>query len=106
MEIMLDIPKKGTRSIRLNKYYWKVVMPMVKDGLFNAGHNEVKSKDDAHVVIKNLFLTKKEDQDEPSTRVLTNKEFIQLVQEIQIWAAEYLSIVIPDPNQDMFLMDD
>ena len=54
MEIMLEIPKNGPRSIKLNNYYWKVVTPMVKDGLFNAGHMEVKSKDDAHVVIKNL----------------------------------------------------
>jgi hypothetical protein len=106
MEIMLEIPKKGPRSIKLNNYYWKVVTPMVKEGLFNAGHMEVKSKDDAHVVIKNLFLTKKEDQEEPSTRILSNKEFIELLQKIQIWAAEYLSVVIPDPNQDIFLMEE
>lgn len=97
----IQIEEIKNRSLDQNKYYWKVVVPMVKDGLVDVGYNEIRTKADAHKKIKELFLVPRELPE--STKELTTKEYNNLISEIQQWAAEYLSIVIPDPNQKYFL---
>ena len=90
-------------SAQIRKYYFSVVVEMVKEGLLDLGWREIKTKEDAHQVIKKLFVAKKPEQEEPSTKDFNNKDWIRLVAEVQQWAAEFLSIVIPDPNQQDFL---
>jgi hypothetical protein len=90
-------------SSKIRKYYFSVVVGLVKDGLFDIGYYEIKTTQDAHCFIKKLFIPKKKEEPEPSTKDFTNKDWIKLVAEVQQWAAEFLSIVIPDPNQQDFL---
>lgn len=90
-------------SLQIRKYYFQVVVPMVSKGLLDVGYREVKTDSDAHFIIKNLFIKKKPTQEEPTTKDFTNKEWMQFISEVQQWGSEFLSVVIPDPNQDQFL---
>ena len=77
-----------------NAYYWKIVVPIIKTGLIEIGYENVKTDEDAHQVMKGLFL---KDQHEPTTTKLTTKEYSIYLESIYQWAAEYLSVNIPSP---------
>jgi hypothetical protein len=104
---LIKFTKKNSRSLLQNGYYWAVICEMVRDGLRDAGYREVKTKDDAHEILKTMFLKKRitnEVTDETivipgSTAKLTTIEFSEYIEEIIKWAGEYLSIAIPLPNQ-------
>ncbi len=95
------------RSLNQNAYYWGIVVPMVKQGLKNIGYNEVKTNDDAHEIMKHLFLKKsmknESNGDEiilaGSTADLKTVAFNTFLGEVWQWAAEYLQIQIPAPNE-------
>ena len=92
-------------SNQLRRYYFKVVVFEVMMGLFEAG-TEATPKE-IHEYLKHRFLPVwilnedkwEYEQQDGSTRELTNKEFIQYIEKIQRWAALYLNVVISDPNQ-------
>lgn len=92
------------RSLPQNAFYWAVVVPMVYQGLRDAGFN-LRHNDDAHEVLKTLFLKV---QDEKagikierikSTTELTTTEFMEFLEAIAVWAYDYLNIVIPNPGE-------
>lgn len=107
--VRIDAFKK--RTLQQNAYYWGVVVPMVKDGLKEVGYSEVKSNEDAHEILKHLFLKKKivnwMNGDEiilaGSTAELKTVEFNAYLEEIWQWAAEYLGITIPAPNEQLIM---
>lgn len=80
---------------------------MVKDGLREIGYNEVRTNDDAHEVLKHLFLKKNYANESTgevitvpgSTANLKTYEFNQFLEDIWQWAATYLNIQIPQPNE-------
>jgi hypothetical protein len=90
-----------------NQYYWGVVVPKVYDALRDAGFDAVKTKDDAHEIMKALFLKVKEEKGGIniekilSTTELTTIGFAQFLMNIFQWAAEYLGIAIPEPNEQL-----
>ena len=101
----VSIKKKNNRSNQQNKYWWGGVLPLVKKGLVDAGYNEVKSNEDAHEVLKALFLKKHIANKDGvaleitgTTTSLTTIEFNELIANVQQWAAEFLNVIIPDPN--------
>lgn len=104
---LIKSAKANKRSLPQNGYYFAVICEMVKDALRTAGYREVKSKDDAHEIMKALFLKKRivnEVTDEAivipgSTAKLTTTEFSEYIEEIIKWSSEYLGISIPLPNQ-------
>jgi len=109
---LIDKPKSiKKRSLLQNAYYWSVIVPMVKDGLRETGYNEVKTNEDAHTIIKHLFLKKKiksektgdEIEIEGSTAKLKTYEFNSFIDEVIMWAASYLSITIPLPGDQMIM---
>lgn len=100
--------KKKQRSNNQNRYYWGVVVPIIYHELRELGFNEVKSIEDAHEILKCKFLKHTIVNDVgqfiesfKSTSSLSTSEFMDLIAEIQIWASEYLNLVIPDPNQEL-----
>lgn len=107
----LEAKTFGKRSLNANGYYWMILTDYVQPGLYDAGWREVKTKDDAHIFVTNLFLKTKmvnENTFEETTRVkstasLSVKEFGEYLEEIIQWAAEYLSIEIPPPNTQLAL---
>lgn len=105
----ITIKDMRKRSLPQNDYYWGVVVPMCRQGLYDAGYDEVKTSLDSHEVLKHLFL-KKEVTNKSTGEVLTLDgsskdlsipEFNEYIENICKWAAEYLSIVIPSPNEAM-----
>lgn len=103
---LVKITSIKRRSLNQNAFYWSVVCELVKDALREAGYREVKTKDDAHEIMKTLFLKKKvvnELTDEVieipgSTAELTTVQFIEYIGQIQQWASEYLGLVLPEPS--------
>lgn len=93
---LIKAQRKDGRTLPQNAFYWEVIVPHVKKGLRDLGHDEVKSDDDAHEVIKRLFLKK-----EGTTTKLSTVEFSQLFDSVIKWGAEYLNIQIPYPNEEM-----
>lgn len=104
---LVRVATRKARSLDQNEYYWGVVCDMVRDALNDAGYREVKTPEDAHEIMKKLFLkTKKYNRKNGrtkettgSTATLTTVEFNNYIDEIIQWAAEYLSIQIPLPNE-------
>lgn len=105
----ITIESKNNRSIQQNRYYHGVVVPIVKDGLRDVGFSEIRTSEDAHEVLKYLFLKKRIVNEETgevieklgSTAKLSTIEFNEYVDEIIRWSAEYLGIQIPLPNEQM-----
>lgn len=103
------IDKGRKRSLMQNAYYHGVVVPLVREGLVNNGFREVKTNEDAHEVMKALFLKRKIKNEESgdiieingSTQKLTTVEFMTYLEEIAQWAASYLGITIPQPNEQL-----
>lgn len=104
---LIKISTRKRRGLNQNAYYWGVVCEMVRDGLKDAGYRSILTTDDAHEALKMLFLKKQIVNEETgeciesigSTANLTTIEFSEYIERIIQWAAEYLSIVIPYPNE-------
>ena len=101
----VTIKKKNNRTNQQNKYWWSGVVPLVRQGLKDAGYNEVKTNEDAHEVLKALFLKKHISNGDGvalemsgSTTELSTIEFNELIANVQQWAAEFLNVIVPDPN--------
>ena len=106
----------GKRSGRQNKYYWGVIVPAVRDGLKDVGY-DCDSLDECHGFLKNKFIKLKGRKRKrlinkttgevkyisvvKSTRKLSTNEFNEYFESIIQFAAEYLSIVIPYPNEEI-----
>lgn len=103
-------PRKK-RTHNQNNFYWGCIVPIVKDGLRDVGFDDVKTPDDAHTVLKSLFLRKRIANHKTgeviemigSTTELTTVEFNAFIEDIAKWSAEYLSCVIPEPGQQTYL---
>ena len=111
---LVKIESVKKRSLPQNSYYWSVCVPMVKKGLQDIGYREVKTNNDAHEVLKHLFLKKKYTNEESgeeivvpgSTANLKTVEFNMFLEELWLWASDYLNIQIPMPNEQTVLFKD
>jgi hypothetical protein len=101
------------RSLNSNKYYWLIMDRYVQPALYDAGWNDIKNKDAAHEFVKSLFLKTKFTNESSgevverirSTTELTKAEFNEYLEDIKMWAAQYLGVAIPDPNQQFVLYE-
>lgn len=105
---VVEIKKNKKRSNKLNAYYWSCVIQYVKKGLFDLGYDW--TEEEVHDVIKGLFLKAKKDLPNGQTvevirrtRDLTNEEFLELLEQIAQWSAEYLQLTIPAPGEQVTL---
>jgi hypothetical protein len=82
------------RSNQQNRYYHGVVCRMITDetGL---------TPDETHEALKIKFLPKHHDllPTVKSTTKLSTIEFQAYIAEIVMWAAEFLQLIIPEPNE-------
>lgn len=106
----VDNTKKRTSP--QNNFYWGAVLPLVKAGLRDLGYMEIKTNEDAHEVLKSLFLKrtiKSEISGDEipimgSTAELTTQEFMEFIEEINIWTSSYMGVSLPSPNEQMELL--
>ena len=109
--ITFSKPKKS-RSNNQNRFYWGVVLPLVQNGLLYAT-GELRSVDNIHYkILLPLFAPLNEivnkDTGECISERLTSSEmtttqFMEYIMEVQKWSAEFLSIDIPNPNEENLL---
>lgn len=105
--VELVIKKLPRRSNQQNAYYWGVVVATVKEGLNKMGHRV--SNEDTHTFLKDRFNgTDIASIDGEhigkiggSTKLMNKAEFMEYLAKIQQFAAQYLGVVIPDPNEQM-----
>ena len=104
------IKKKNNRSLPQNAYYHGCIVPEIKRGMYEIGYDEI-STNQVHELLKAKFLQKeiinKHDGEviyvPGSTAKLTTIEFNEFIEKCQKFAAEYLGIVIADPNTQVSL---
>ena len=105
--VKLTLKETSKRSTQQNSYYWAVVIEMIYAEFLNLGH-EI-DRDGVH----EWFLMKynyKELVNEDSGQVeripqrsktLSKSEFFDYVEKVRKFAAEFLNLYIPDPDEQL-----
>jgi hypothetical protein len=101
------IERKDKRSTQQNRYLHGVMLPIIRDALREAGWNQIKTIEDAKDFVKLQFLkydlvnekTGEVKEGYRNTSALTKLQFMELVQDVQIWLQEYFSIYLPLPGE-------
>ena len=87
------------RSNLQNAYYRGLVVPMIARAMgeddLDAVHDYLK----AEFNFKYIIIGDKEIKMPQSTTKKTTVEFIEYIERVQRWAAEFLSLYIPSPNE-------
>ena len=97
-EVEITVRKKRTkRSDQQNRYYWGVIIKLLCD---DTGYEP----EEMHDSLKAKFLGASEEDEFglvkiPSTTKLTIDEFVEYTNGVIRWAAEFLKIYIPSPNE-------
>ena len=101
-QIIRSIRKK--RTDKQNRYYWGVVIDYIARQMGESDREEV------HKSLARNFLGFEEQsyggvsfEKVPSTTSLSTEEFTEYIEIVRRWAAEFLYINIPDPEQIDFL---
>lgn len=104
-DVIITIEKKKKyRSSPQNRYF-HAILKIVRAGLRDAGFNEVQTDEDVKWILKGMFLKVKNVNSNGEfierirhTSELSTSEFMEFIAEIQQWGAEFLNIIIPDPE--------
>ena len=128
LKITLE-PRKKTRSINQNSYYFGVVVPMVQDALIEYGnrfdhtltqdfiHSQI-DPEGVHEVLKKYVGKLTKYVALPGgivativgdTKSMTTTEFEDYIESVRAWAAdpmEGLGIIIPLPNENLSIGDE
>lgn len=109
MDLTITVQKRRkVRSSEQNRYYWGIVLPLVRDGFEELGDRVTNEQ--VHEFLKGKFLPSveivKEDTAEivripGSTTILTTSQAMDYYAQIQQFAAEFLGVYIPDPNEQV-----
>ena len=106
--VEITIKKKNKRSTPQNSYYRGVVVEEVRHGLLEIGYQ--MTNDETHEFLKQKFnnvevVNKKGISIEMprSTTELNVSEFSEYVEKIVRFAAEYLGVYVPAPNEHLTL---
>ena len=99
--------KKKTRSIEQNRYYWGVVVPLVRQGLIDLGYQI--TFEGTHEYLKanfNVIEIINEHSGEiiktvGSTTEMSTSQMMEYFAQIYRWSAEYLNVIIPEPNTQL-----
>lgn len=110
--VVIDITKKKSiRSLSQNAYYHSAVVPLVRQGLKDLGHK--LTLEDTHLFLRGKFLKEElvsEDGEVigeriKSTTELTKSAFADYISEIQQFSAEILGVNIPNPNEQLHILN-
>jgi len=102
--------KRKNRSLEQSKYYWGVVVALIRERFIQLG-NDV-SKEETHDYLKQEFNYKEFVNEKTSeviripmsTANLTTSEFMDYIARIQKFAAEILDVYIPEPNTQLEIL--
>jgi hypothetical protein len=106
---LLSVKSIKRRSTQQNAYLHAVVIPLVFEGLKQAGFEDVRDHEDAKMIIKDLFLRREIKNEKTNTSIkvirktseLTTVEMLDFIADVQRWSIDYLNTYIPDPGEAM-----
>lgn len=106
-QVLIKIERRGVkRSTQQNRYLWGIVYEEVRLGFLNIGYE--MTADEVHFFLKEKFNpVTVENKDgvviemPGSTTQMTKTQFSEYIEKIARFAAEYLSIKIPAPNENL-----
>lgn len=95
------------RSGQQNAYLHGVLIPCFREALNGVGYDEVKTDEQAKLLMKTMFLRRSVTNHETGevleyiqdTSALNTLEMAQLYEDVWKFAAEHLNYVIPAPNE-------
>lgn len=98
--------KYKKRSDPQNRYYFGVVVPLIRERLLQLGndftleetHEALKAKFNVHEILNDKGVS---DEIVKSTAKLRTIEFMEYLDRITMWAAQFLGITIPAPNEQL-----
>lgn len=104
---IVERSRYNKRSNQQNRYYFGLVIPLVKKGIADLGTE--LTTEETHEFLKARFnYTELVNEDTAevlqlprSTAALSKVEFMEYIERIQVFASQFLNIVIPDPGQQM-----
>lgn len=107
--VEIELKVLPRRSDAQNRFYWAVCVAMLRDKFNEMGH-EVTAED-THAFLKEKFNSKQICNEEGeligsiggSTTEFNKADMMDYIANIQRWAAESLSLYIPDPNEQTTL---
>ncbi|MDR0266072.1 MAG: hypothetical protein LBJ04_22860 [Sphingobacterium sp.] len=114
-DVEITICKRSRkRSNQQNKYYWSVIIPIVKQGLIDAGYSreKINNSEVIHELLKSMFCPKEELINEdtgeilvlpPTTTSNSTSQMMDYFEDIKRWCAENIGVYIPDPNEQTSL---
>lgn len=108
---MVEVSGADKRSLQQNKYIHAVLIPEFRKALNSVGYGEVKTDEQAKLVMKSMFLTREfpsETGGKPvhfvqDTSALTKEEMGVLIEEVIAFAAENMNYQIPFPGEILTL---
>ncbi len=104
---IVERSRYNKRSNQQNRYYFGLVIPLVKKGIADLGTE--LTTEETHEFLKARFnYTELVNEDTAevlqlprSTAALSKVEFMEYIERIQVFASQFLNIVIPDPGEQM-----
>lgn len=111
---LLKAERKDKRSNQQNKYLHGCMLPIIRDALKDAGWNNIKTIEDAKDYVKVKFLkydlvneqTGEVQEMYRNTSALTKLQFMELVQDVQIWLLDMFGIDLPMPGKQARMFQD
>lgn len=114
LEIIVKQRRTKKPSSKQRGYYWACMIPLVFDGLRDAGWSitDFPSVNSVHEFLKDKFCPREEIVNEdtgealplpPSTEKLDTRAREKYHEDIRQWAAEFLGIYIPEPLEQTTL---
>lgn len=98
------VTKSDKRTLQQNDWF-HAVLPQIKDGLRNAGYNDIRTNEEAKDFVKSLFFKKEVSNGIETVEVIqgtseTSKlDFASKAEDIIIWASQYLGIDVAPPGK-------
>ena len=105
----VEVHPYDKRTNPQNKYLHGILIPEFRKALNSVGYNEVKSDEQAKLIMKSMFLTREITNGEKpvhyvqDTHTLTKEEMTVLVEEVIQFASEHMNYLIPYPNQQTMI---
>jgi len=107
-EVVITIEKKSKkRSLKQNRYYWGVVVPLVKAGMIEVGYRMTTETTHEYLLANfNIIELVNEHSGEilksiGRTTEMSTIEITTYFEKIAEWSLEYLNVIIPIPNEQL-----
>jgi hypothetical protein len=94
---------RALRSPEQNKYYWGVVIELIKESINKETQTDFSS-DQIHEALKEKFLKVRVTNELSyitGSSELTTLQFMEYLEKITRWASVYLNLYIPEPNEEL-----